>query len=192
MCARLGAGLVEEQLGRQVQDRAVAARCEGQLAGLALEQRDELLGVGRRHLVGLTTSTIGVAPTTAIGVKSPGMSKGSDLSTLGKITTLFDTIDSVLPSGAERASACRPTMPPAPGWLSTTTDAPSALASAGCAARVIASTPEPVALGRMKRTVLSPGRCCAAPPARRRRGGEAAARRGLRRTSGSSVLSPWG
>ena len=59
-------------------------------------------------LDGLTTSTIGVAPTTAIGVKSPGMSKGSDLITLGKITTLFDTTDSVLPSGAERASACKP------------------------------------------------------------------------------------
>ena len=58
--------------------------------------------------VGLTTSTMGVAPTTAIGVKSPGMSNGSDFSTLGKITTLLDTTDSVLPSGAERASACRP------------------------------------------------------------------------------------
>ena len=31
----------------------------------------------------------------AIGVKSPGMSKGIDLSTLGKITTLFDTTLSV-------------------------------------------------------------------------------------------------
>ena len=82
-------------------------------------------------LAGLTTSTIGVAPTTAIGVKSPGMSKGSDFSTLGKITTLFDTTDSVLPSGAERASACRPTMPPAPGWLSTTTGALSALRKRG-------------------------------------------------------------
>ena len=81
------------------------------------------------------------------------MSKGSDLITLGKITTLFDTIDSVLPSGMARARACRPTTPPAPGWLSTTTDALSAFDSAGCAARVIASTPEPVALGRMKRTV---------------------------------------
>ena len=77
--------------------------------------------------------------------------------TLGKMTTLFDTTLSVKPSGAERASACRPTMPPAPGWLSTITGWPSALASAGCAARVIASTPEPVALGRMKCTVLSPG-----------------------------------
>ena len=73
------------------------------------------------------------------------------------MTTLFDTTLSVKPSGAERASACRPTMPPAPGWLSTITDVPSALASAGCAARVIASTPEPVALGRMNFTVLSPG-----------------------------------
>ena len=64
---------------------------------------------------GLTTSTIGVDPTSAMIVKSPGMSNGNDLSTAGKITTLLDTTDSVVPSGAERASVCRPTTPPAPG-----------------------------------------------------------------------------
>ncbi len=106
-------------------------------------------------LAGLTTITMGVAPTMAMGVKSPGMSMGSDFSTLGKITTLLDTTASVRPSGAERASACRPTTPPAPGWLSTTTEAPSALPKAAWAARVIASTPEPVALGRMNLTTAS-------------------------------------
>ena len=121
--------------------------------GLLLSSAMNSLLLVAGTLAGLTTSTIGVAPTIAIGVKSPGMSKGSDFSTLGKITTLFDTTDSVLPSGAERASACRPTTPPAPGWFSTTTDALSAFDSAGWAARVMASTPEPVALGRMKRTV---------------------------------------
>ena len=95
--------------------------------GLLLSSAMNSLLLVAGTLAGLTTSTIGVAPTTAIGVKSPGMSNGSDFSTLGKITTLFDTTDSVLPSGAERASACRPTTPPAPGWLSTTTDAFSAL-----------------------------------------------------------------
>ena len=90
----------------------------------------------------------------AMGVKSPGMSKGSDLMTLGKITTLLETMDRVLPSGKALVSACRPTMPPAPAWFSTTTLAPRALASAGWAARVMTSTPEPVALGRMMRTVL--------------------------------------
>ena len=45
-------------------------------------------------------------------------------------------------------------MPPAPGWLSTMTGWPSALPSAFCAARAIASTPEPVAFGRMKRIGL--------------------------------------
>src|SRR4051812_19916278 len=46
-------------------------------------------------------------------------------------------------------------MPPAPGWLSTMIGWPSAFARAPCAARVIASTPEPDAFGRMKRTGLS-------------------------------------
>src|SRR5512145_660569 len=106
---------------------------------------------------------MGVEPTTAIGVKSPGMSNGSDFRTAGKITTLLDTTESVLPSGAERASDCSPMTPPAPVWFSTTTDVPSALANAGCAARVIASTPEPAAFGRMKRT----GCCASAAPAAR-------------------------
>ena len=50
----------------------------------------------------MTTSTIGVAPTLAIGVKSPGMSNGSDFITLEKITTLLETTESVVPSGAAR------------------------------------------------------------------------------------------
>ncbi len=109
---------------------------------------------------------MGVEPTLAIGVKSPGMSNGSDFSTLGKITTLLDTTESVLPSGAERASVCSPMTPPAPVWFSTTTGAPNALANAGCAARVMASTPEPAAFGSTKRTGRS---CCAkAAPAVRR------------------------
>ena len=83
------------------------------------------------------------------------MSNGIDFSTLGKITTLFETTLSVRPSAGERASACRPTMPPAPGWLSTITGWPRALASAAWAARVMASTPEPVAFGRMNLTGLS-------------------------------------
>src|SRR5687768_16900156 len=115
-------------------------------------------------LEGLTTSTMGVEPTRAITVKSPGMSNGSDFSTLGKMTTLFDTTASVLPSGAERARVCKPMTPPAPVWFSTTTGAPNALANAGCAARVIASTPEPAAFGRTKRT----GVCAAAPAANRK------------------------
>ena len=55
-------------------------------------------------------------------------------------------------------SACTPTMPPAPAWFSTITGWPSALPSAACAERVIASTPDPVALGRMNFTVFS-GAC---------------------------------
>ena len=43
-------------------------------------------------------------------------------------------------------------MPPAPGWFSTTIGAASAFESAGCAARVIVSTPEAVATGRMNLT----------------------------------------
>ena len=68
---------------------------------------------------------------------------------------MFETTLSVRPSGAERAKACSPTMPPAPAWFSTTTGMFSALASAACAVRVIVSTPEPVALGRMNLTTLS-------------------------------------
>ena len=40
-------------------------------------------------------------------------------------------------------------MPPAPGWFSTIDRVPSAFESAGCAARVIVSTPDAVATGRM-------------------------------------------
>jgi hypothetical protein len=83
------------------------------------------------------------------------MSNGTLFSTLGKMTTLLETMPSVVPSAGARASACRPTMPPAPGWFSMITGWPSALPSAFCAARAIASTPEPTAFGRMKRTGLS-------------------------------------
>ncbi len=61
---------------------------------------------------------------------------------------------SVVPSGGDLIIADVPTMPPAPGWFSTTTDAPSAVDSAGEAARVMVSTPDAVATGRMKRTTL--------------------------------------
>lgn len=37
------------------------------------------------------------------------MSNGKDFSTLGKITALLNTTESVVPSGAERARACSPT-----------------------------------------------------------------------------------
>src|SRR6516225_5434163 len=62
----------------------------------------------------------------------------------------------VNPSGADLTSADVPTMPPAPGWFSTMTGCPSALASAGDAARVIVSTPDAVATGRMNFTGRSP------------------------------------
>jgi hypothetical protein len=104
---------------------------------------------------GFTTSTIGVLPITAIGVKSPGMLNGRLFMTLGKITTLLDTTDKVKPSGGFFVSACRPITPLAPAWFSTTTAWPSDLASAGAAERVMASTPEPVAFGRMNLTVRS-------------------------------------
>ena len=61
---------------------------------------------------------------------------------------------SVLPSGGDLIIADVPTMPPAPGWFSTTTEAPSAVDSACDEARVIVSTPDAVATGRMKRTTL--------------------------------------
>ena len=64
---------------------------------------------------GLTTKTMGVLPIMAMGVKSPGMSKGNDFKTLGKITTLLETTDKVKPSGAALDSVCKPTTPPAPG-----------------------------------------------------------------------------
>ena len=48
--------------------------------------------------------------------------------------------------------ACNPMTPLAPAWFSTTTLAPKALPKAGAAARVMASTPEPVALGKMNLT----------------------------------------
>ena len=63
-------------------------------------------------------------------------------------------------------------MPPAPGWLSTTTGWPSALDSAGDAARVIVSTPDAVATGRMNLTARSPICACSrrrATGSRRRR-----------------------
>ena len=101
---------------------------------------------------GFATNTKGVAPSTAIGVKSPGISKGRFLITLGKITTLLDTIDKVKPSGGFLAMACKPMTPLAPAWFSTTTLTPKALPIAGAAARVMASTPEPVALGKMNLT----------------------------------------
>ena len=104
---------------------------------------------------GFTTSTIGVLPITAIGVKSPGMLNGRLFMTLGKITTLLDTTDKVKPSGGFFVSACRPITPLAPAWFSTTTAWPSDLASAGATERVMASTPEPVALGRMNLMVRS-------------------------------------
>ena len=69
-----------------------------------------------------------------------------------------------------------PTMPPAPGWFSTTTGWPSAFDSAGCAARVIVSTPEAVATGRMNLTARSPICACDAPARRARRRRAASAR----------------
>jgi hypothetical protein len=50
--------------------------------------------------------------------------------------------------------------PPAPGWLLMTMVAPSALDSSFIAVRVIVSTPEAAATGRMNWTVL-PVVCCA-------------------------------
>src|SRR5215203_6692238 len=61
---------------------------------------------------------------------------------------------SVLPSGGDLIIAAVPTMPPAPGWFSITTEAPSAVESACDDARVIVSTPDAVATGRMKRTTF--------------------------------------
>src|SRR5262245_38228605 len=52
-------------------------------------------------------------------------------------------------------------MPPAPGWFSTTTGACSAFDNAGSAARVIVSTPDAVATGRMNLTARSPSCACA-------------------------------
>src|SRR6476659_6272973 len=65
------------------------------------------------------------------------------------MTWLFETMLSVVPSGADLTRADVPTMPPAPAWFSTMTGAPSAFDSAGVAARVIVSTPDAVATGRM-------------------------------------------
>ena len=53
-----------------------------------------------------------------------------------------------MPSGADLTMACVPITPPAPGWFSTTTGCPSAFETAGLVARVIVSTPEPVAIGQ--------------------------------------------
>src|SRR5690242_11079234 len=79
------------------------------------------------------------------------------------MTWLFETMDSVVPSGADFTSADVPTMPPAPGWFSTITGAPRAFDSAGDAARVIVSTPEAVATGRMN--LMGRSLCAAATPA---------------------------
>src|SRR6478752_678645 len=79
------------------------------------------------------------------------------------MTWLFETMDSVVPSGADFTSADVPTMPPAPGWFSTITGAPSAFDSAGDAARVIVSTPEAVATGRMN--LIGRSLCANAPMA---------------------------
>ena len=65
-------------------------------------------------------------------------------------------MESVDPSGGALTSAAVPTMPPAPAWFSTTTGPPSAFESAGDAARVIVSTPDAVATGRMNLIGLSP------------------------------------
>src|SRR5689334_15759883 len=56
---------------------------------------------------------------------------------------------SVHPSGGDLTRAVVPTTPPAPGWFSITIGAPNAFDSAGAAARVIVSTPEAAATGRM-------------------------------------------
>src|SRR5262245_6007063 len=79
------------------------------------------------------------------------------------MTWLFDTMESVYPSGGAFTSADVPTMPPAPGWLSTTTGACSAFDSSGSAVRVIVSTPDAVATGRMNLTARSPSCACAVP-----------------------------
>jgi hypothetical protein len=154
----LDAGFVEKHLGRQVQDDAVATRGEIGLAVPALEVSGELAGVGGRHL-GIDHQhhrrVAADRDRRDIGCRS----KGSDLSTLGKITTLFDTTPSVRPSGAARATVCTPSTPstpPASGWFSTTTGWPSALDSAFRAVRVMVSTPDETALGSTMRTVLSP------------------------------------
>ena len=154
MCLAVAPAASRNISRRQVQDGAVAAGGEVQRARLALSSAMNSFAVGGGHLGGLTTSTIGVAPTTAMGVKSPGMSNGSDLSTLGKITTLFDTTrqrvavgraSAPAPAGRRRRRRRAGSRPPP--------DASSALRAPGCAARVMASTPEPVALGRMNLTV---------------------------------------
>src|SRR6476469_4775008 len=79
------------------------------------------------------------------------------------MTCLFETMLSVVPSGADFTSADVPTMPPAPAWFSTITGAPSALDSAGEAARVIVSTPDAVATGRMN--LIGRSLCANAPMA---------------------------
>ena len=92
---------------------------------------------------------------TAIGVKSPGMSNGSDFSTLGKITTLFDTMPSVVPVGCRARQRLQADDAAGARLVVDDDRLAERLGQRGCAARVIASTPEPVAFGSTRRTVRS-------------------------------------
>ena len=105
--ARVDAGRVEEHRAGQVDDGAVARRGVVVAVGLGLQQRLQFLGVLRRHLAGLTTSTNGVAPTTEIGVMSLIASNGIFLNTLGFTTWLFDTTPIVWPSAGALTMALR-------------------------------------------------------------------------------------
>src|SRR5687767_1795534 len=102
-------------------------------------------------LDGLTTTTSGVVPSTMMGVMSLIESNGIFAYTLGLMTWLLEIMAMWDPSAGAFTRAAVPVMLPAPGRFSITTAWPSAFESDGPTARVIVSTPDPGANGRMMR-----------------------------------------
>src|SRR6516165_10489448 len=99
---------------------------------------------------GCTVITVGVLPSSITGAKSLSTSNGRSLRKAGSVTSVLETIRSVCPSGAARATSSAPSTPEAPGRFSTTISWPSAGPSSLLTARASTSSVPPAGNGTMK------------------------------------------
>src|SRR5436190_7380858 len=99
---------------------------------------------------GCTVITVGVLPSSITGAKSLRTSNGKSLRMAGKVTSVLETITSVWPSGAARATTSAPSTPEAPGRFSTTMVWPSAGPSSLATVRASTSSVPPAGNGTMK------------------------------------------
>src|SRR6516165_11691606 len=94
-----------------------------------------------------TKRMLGDEANSEIGVKALKVSYGIFGYRSGLVAWPLATTISVYPSGADVASACEATTPPAPGRFSTTTDWPHILETTSPSVRARISTPPPAEYG---------------------------------------------